>query len=222
MIMARLLLTLLISFVPLANADYASCILENMKGIGSELAAKEIKEACQLKWPSDKSTIVKSSPTKEIKTKPPVELQTQNSAEPSEANAPASAGLDQQEPKSSEPSKLGNKEDVAVCARYLMAPNAEIYSEALSELKVRKLAHKTCDSILKERATEELANIEADKRTAAQIEALWKSHTTSGLKLPKSRTYNKNRLNEDKTRTFWIQVLRRLDETKISSETNSD
>jgi hypothetical protein len=220
--MTRLLLTLLVSFVPLANADYASCILENMKGVGSELAAAEIKQACRLKWPSDKSTIVKSGSAKGIRTKPTVELQTQISAEPSEANAPVSIGLDHQEFKSTEPPKLSSKEDVAVCARYLMAPNAEIYSEALSELKVRKLAHKACDSILRDRATEELANIEADKRTAAQIEALWKSHTTGFKKLPKARTYSKNRLNEDKTRTFWIQVLRRLDEAKISSETNSD
>ena len=47
--MTRLLLPLLISFAPLANADYASCILENMKGVGSELAAAEIKRACELK-----------------------------------------------------------------------------------------------------------------------------------------------------------------------------
>ena len=33
--MTRLLLTLLVSFVPLANADYASCILENMEGVDS-------------------------------------------------------------------------------------------------------------------------------------------------------------------------------------------
>jgi hypothetical protein len=31
--MTRQLLTLLVAFVPLANADYASCILENMKGV---------------------------------------------------------------------------------------------------------------------------------------------------------------------------------------------
>ena len=49
MIMNRLLLTLLVSFVPLANADYASCILENMKGVGSDVAAEEIKEACRSK-----------------------------------------------------------------------------------------------------------------------------------------------------------------------------
>ena len=46
MIMSRLLLTLLFAFVPLVNADYASCILENMKGVGSDVAAEEIKEAC--------------------------------------------------------------------------------------------------------------------------------------------------------------------------------
>ena len=48
--MTRLLLTLLVSFVPLANADYASCILENMKGVGSDVAAEEIKEACRAKY----------------------------------------------------------------------------------------------------------------------------------------------------------------------------
>ena len=212
--MNRILPTLLlIAFVPLANADYASCILENMKGVGSELAATEIKQACQLKWPPDKSSIVKSSPAKGIKRKPPVELQTQNLAEPSEANAPVSTGLDQQESKSTEPPKLGNKEDVAVCARYLMAPNAEIYSEALSELKARKLAHKACDSILRDRATEELANLEADKQKSAKLEALTR-HTLPSFQIPKSRTYSKARLNDDKIRTFWIQVLKRLDEAK--------
>jgi hypothetical protein len=44
--MTRLLLTQLVSFVPLANADYASCILENTKGVGSDVAAEEIKKAC--------------------------------------------------------------------------------------------------------------------------------------------------------------------------------
>ena len=48
MIMMRLILTLLVSFVPLANADYASCILENMKGVRSDVAAEEIKRACEL------------------------------------------------------------------------------------------------------------------------------------------------------------------------------
>ena len=62
--MSRLLLTLLlVAFVPLANADYASCILENMKGVGSDVAAGEIKEACQVKYVEKKEILVTSSDT---------------------------------------------------------------------------------------------------------------------------------------------------------------
>ena len=59
--MTRLLLTLLVSFVPLANADYASCILENMKGVGSDVAAEEIIEACRNKHPSLKALAEKQA-----------------------------------------------------------------------------------------------------------------------------------------------------------------
>ena len=59
--MTRLLLTLLVSFVPLAHADYASCILENMKGVGSDVAAKEIKKACRNKHPSLKALAEKQA-----------------------------------------------------------------------------------------------------------------------------------------------------------------
>lgn len=64
--MTRLLLTLLISFVPQVNADYASCILENMKGVGSDVAAEEIKAACLNIYPSDNSTVKKGSEGYEI------------------------------------------------------------------------------------------------------------------------------------------------------------
>ena len=59
--MTRLLLTLLIAFVPLANADYASCILENMKSVGSDVAAEEIIEACRNKHPSLKALAEKQA-----------------------------------------------------------------------------------------------------------------------------------------------------------------
>lgn len=60
--MTRLLLTLLlIAFVPLANADYSSCILENMKGIESDVAAEEIIRACRNKHPSLKTLAAKQA-----------------------------------------------------------------------------------------------------------------------------------------------------------------
>ena len=62
--MNRLLLTLLlIAFVPLANADYASCILENMKGVGSDVAAEEIKEACRSKLGQNLPTLEQRTET---------------------------------------------------------------------------------------------------------------------------------------------------------------
>ena len=74
--MTRLLLTLLVAFVPLANADYSSCILENMKGVGSDLAAKEIQQACTIKWSADKATNSSNSPLEAI------DLKVEGSADP--------------------------------------------------------------------------------------------------------------------------------------------
>ena len=60
--MTRLLLTLLlVAFVPLTAADYASCILENMKGVRSDVAAEEIIEACRNKHPSLKALAEKQA-----------------------------------------------------------------------------------------------------------------------------------------------------------------
>lgn len=60
--MTRLLLTLLlIAFVPLTHADYSSCILENMQGVGSDIAAEEIKKACRNKYPSLKALAAKQA-----------------------------------------------------------------------------------------------------------------------------------------------------------------
>ena len=55
-----------IAFVPLANADYSSCILENVKGVGSDVAAEEIKEACRNKYPEDKQLIAPERLLKEV------------------------------------------------------------------------------------------------------------------------------------------------------------
>ena len=65
--MTKLLLTLLlVSFVPLVNADYASCILENLKGVGSDVAAEEIKEACLNIYPPDNSKVKEGAEGDEI------------------------------------------------------------------------------------------------------------------------------------------------------------
>ena len=70
--MTRLLLTLLISFVPLANADYASCILENMKSVGSDVAAEEIASACKALFPSIQK---QTKPDESIRPNPSQDIQ---------------------------------------------------------------------------------------------------------------------------------------------------
>ena len=42
----RILIALFVLLPVLASADYSECILENMKGGGSDVAAEEIKKAC--------------------------------------------------------------------------------------------------------------------------------------------------------------------------------
>ena len=70
--MTRLLLTLLIAFVPLANADYASCILENMKSVGSDVAAEEIASACKALFPSIQK---QTKPDESIRPNPSQDIQ---------------------------------------------------------------------------------------------------------------------------------------------------
>ena len=142
-----------------------------------------------------------------------------------------------------ESSKPRTKEDVTICVRYLMAPTAEIYNEALSELHERKLLHADCDGILRARATEEISQIESKRRREVRLKALieskrrraFKGGGAGGLpfasanpKLPKPRSHTKDVLAEEKdrlaeekdwlaeekVRSFWVQVLRRLDETE--------
>lgn len=46
----RILIALFVLLPGLASADYSECILENMKGVGSDVAAEEIKKACEGKY----------------------------------------------------------------------------------------------------------------------------------------------------------------------------
>jgi hypothetical protein len=45
----KVLITLIVLLPVLASADYSQCILENMKGVVSDVAAEEIKKACETK-----------------------------------------------------------------------------------------------------------------------------------------------------------------------------
>ena len=50
-------LLLVLFYLPLAFGDYSQCILENMKGVGSDIAALEIRGACKEKYDRDLSQI---------------------------------------------------------------------------------------------------------------------------------------------------------------------
>jgi hypothetical protein len=140
--MTRLLLTLLVAFVPLANADYSSCILENMKGVGSDLAAKEIQQACTIKWSADKATNSSNSPLEAI------DLKVEGSADPKtkihENLIEAAAAGIVVKPEQSQVDDyipLRNREDGPICARYVMAPTETVYLEALTPGVDRCFAH---------------------------------------------------------------------------------
>ena len=210
--MTRLLLTLLVSFVPLADADYSSCILENMKGVGSDLAAKEIQQACALKWPTDKATNSSNSPLDAI------DLKVEGSAYPKTKinenlieDDSAGVVVKIQESQVDDYSTLSTKEDATICARYVMAPTETVYLEALEELKARSLTHIDCDRLLRKRAKEEI-----DKSKSQSISNdYWPSRGPSGLGMSRvPAAYSKKKLEELKLQKFWQQIVQRLDDAK--------
>lgn len=218
--MTRLLLTLLVAFVPLANADYSSCILENMKGVGSDLAAKEIQQACTIKWSADKATNSSNSPLEAI------DLKVEGSADPKtkihENLIEAAAAGIVVKPEQSQVDDyipLRNREDGPICARYVMAPTETVYLEALEELKARSLTHIDCDRLLRKRAKEEIAR----SKSQSISNDYWPSRGPSGLGMSRvPASYSQKKLEEFKLQNFWKQVVQRLDGAKKNSETNSD